>query len=427
MSLRYDTWPPLTFSLSSVLTADSSAVLCSQPKRGRVRRQARIEQHAQEQLHDPWIRLPDNCLEKLPEIHHQHHHRHAAVTTQIVNIHSKPSTMSDENNSEELNGTATDVTSDPLSDIAPDNTSESSPGSKKAPPVAPKPAWFRQSLRKIRDEQDQKKPGKPAEQRTAVGFNRNFGARAASPAASMSIKQKIHSFETFSSPEGPEKVGNRRPVTPSTSLPVMEKESKSHPASHETPKEIPSSQSALIRETDYTVSASPSAITSSTSEAYSEIKAEPSEDEPPSIQSPTDLPPSETISTDLDSGINDFQSTPAHEDENVLPSKQESDTENVDLSRSTESRDLSPATSVGCNQDDRESPSDGAEGYGAKSQEKLLSMTVSAATPTDSSSLRGLEGESIGKILAFSNQVIWHTWGTMVLYFVIFWDIVEAK
>lgn len=315
--------------------------------------------------------------------------------------------MSDEENSAELNGTATDVTSDPLSNITPENTSETPPGSKKAPPVAPKPKWFRQSLKKIRDEQDHTKPGKPAEQRPTVGFNRSFGARAASPAASMSIKQKIHSFETFSSAEGPEKGGNRRTVAPSTSLPVTEKESKSHPASHEIPKTIPSNQSALVREPEDTVSASPSAVNSSTSEACSQTTTKPSEDKSPTNQSPTDLPPSDTTSTDLDSGINDSQSTSAHEDRNVLPSKQESDIENVDeMSSSTESRDVPPTTSVRSNQDNGEGPPEETLGSGAQSQGKLLSMTVSTAPPTDSSSLRGVEGESMEKILSFSNQVI---------------------
>lgn len=387
-----------------MLTADSSAVLCSQLKRGALRRQARIEQNTQEQLHDPWIRLTDSSPEQPAEIHHQQRHQHGSDITQLVNVHSKPSTMSDEENSMELNGTATDVTSDPLSNITPENTSETLPESKKAPPVAPKPSWFRQSLKKIRDEQEHTKPDKPAEQRPTVGFNRSFGARAASPAASMSIKQKIHSFETFSSAEGPEKGGNKRTVA--TSLPVTEKESKGHPVSHEIPRAIPSTQFALDREPENMVSSSSSTVNSSASEACSQTTTKSSEDKSPTKQSLTDLPPSDTISTDLDSGINDSQSTLAHEDRNVLKSKQESDIENVDLSSFTEPRDVPPATSMRSNQDDGESPPEETPGSGPESQGKLLSMTVSTAPPTDSSSLRGVEGESMEKILAFSNQVV---------------------
>lgn len=370
-------------------------MLCSQLKRGALRRQARIELCTQEQLHDPWIRLTDSSPE---QIHQNHHHRHGADTTQLVNVHSKLSTMSDEEreNSAELNGTVTDP--------APEDISETPPDLKKAPPVAPKPSWFRQSLKKIRDENEHTKPSRPAEQRPTVGFNRGFGARAASPATSMSIKQKIHSFETFSSAEGLEKGGNRRTVVPSNSLPVIEKESKNYPVSREIPKAIASTPSALVRETENTV-LSPYTVNCSTSEACSQTAAKPSEDKPTTQQSLTDLPPSDTISTDLGSGKDDCQSTSAHEHRHVLTSKQQSDVENEEeMSSSPESTDVPPATSVSSNQDDGEGPPEKTQ-----SQGKLLSMTVSAAPPTDGSSLRGVEGESMEKILAFSNQVILHT------------------
>uniref|UniRef100_A0A3Q3K2E2 Pro-interleukin-16 n=1 Tax=Monopterus albus TaxID=43700 RepID=A0A3Q3K2E2_MONAL len=387
---------------SRLHTGASSLWLCSQTKRGALRRQARIGHHTQEQHQDPWIRLPDSSLEELPEIHHYYHYSQAADTTQ-------PAIMSDEEITAELSGTATNLTSDPPSDMVPENTSATPPESKKGPPVAPKPSWFRQSLRKIRDEQDQKKQAKPAEPRSAVCFSRSFGGRAASTAANLSIKQKIHSFETFSSPESPEKGGNKRHVTSSTSLLLMEKETGSHPSSHEDvnskheiPKEIQSNQSAFVEETNNNVPSSPTAVTSSTSESDSQTTIKSCEDKPPSIQAPTDLPPTGTIRNDLESDINDTQSAIVHDDRNVLPPKEECELERVDVSRSRESKDLPLATS---SPDEEESPTEGAEGYEAQSQGRLLSMDGSAAPPTDSNSLRGLEGESLGKILTFSNQV----------------------
>uniref|UniRef100_A0A3B3BQR3 PDZ domain-containing protein n=1 Tax=Oryzias melastigma TaxID=30732 RepID=A0A3B3BQR3_ORYME len=80
---------------------------------------------------------------------------------------------------------------------------------KKGPPVAPKPTWFSQSLRKMRDEE-----------------LKSFGGRAAPPPTRMSIKQKIHSFENFSSPDGGEGGGSRRPVAPCTPPPAVEKEGR---------------------------------------------------------------------------------------------------------------------------------------------------------------------------------------------------------
>ncbi|XP_073320336.1 pro-interleukin-16 [Pagrus major] len=389
---------------------DSSAVFCSQPKRGALRRQAHIDQHTQEQLQDPWVRLSDSSPEELPEIQHHHRHHNTADKSQPTNVHSQPTIMSDEENTSELNGTATDAASDPPGDKSSENTSETPPEAKKGPPVAPKPTWFRQSLKKIRNDQDQKKQdikhNKTAEQRPTGGFTRTFGGRSASSTANLSIKQKIHSFETFSSPEGPEKGDNRRP---STSLPLVEKESRSHTAPHvdnrkdkdETPKEIQPDQSASVRVTETTtVSAAPSAITSSPSEACSQTTAESSEDEPPPAQSLTDLPLSDSTSTDLVSGIQD-----SYDDRNVLPSTQESELDREDLSRTTESKVLPPATPVKISQAEETSPAEGTEGDIAQSQGQLVSTTLSAAPPTDSHLLRGPEEESLGKILAFSNQV----------------------
>ncbi|XP_062273658.1 pro-interleukin-16 [Scomber scombrus] len=376
-------------------TGESSAALCSQPKRGALRRQARIEQHNQEQLQDPWVRLSDGSPEEPPKVHHNHH--------QHLHLHrTQPAAMADEENTPELNSTATDVISDPPSDLTHDTQCETPPEAKKGPPVAPKPAWFRQSLKKLRNDQDHKKTAKPAEQRSSVG--RNFGIKSASSGGNLSIKQKIHSFETFSTPESTEKGDNRRPVAPSTSLPVVEKESRNHtslPAEYgksknEMPKEIQASQSASAGETDSTP-----AVTCSSPQASSQTTATFSEAEP-STKSQGDPPPSDTTSPDPQSEMNDSHSAPVHNDINISPSKQEPEQE----SSSTESKVLPCAglTSVTSNQAEGESPSeateDGTEGDGSQSQEKLLSPT-----PTAPSSTGGLEGETLEKILAFSNQV----------------------
>lgn len=300
--------------------------------------------------------------------------------------------MTDEENTPELNSTTTDVTSDPPSDLTPDTKCETPPEAKKGPPVAPKPAWFRQSLKKLRNDQDHK-TAKPAEQRSSV--SRNFGIKSASSGGNLSIKQKIHSFETFSTPESAEKGENRRPVAPSASLPVVEKESRNHtslPAEYgksknEMPKEIQASQSVSAGETDITPAAS-----SQTTATFSEAE--------PSTKSQGDPLPSETTSTDPQSDMNDSQSASVHNDINISASKQEPEQE----SSSTESG----LTSVTSNQAEGESPSegteDGTEGDGSQSQEKLLSPTptATAAAPTG-----GLEGETLGKILAFSNQVFY--------------------
>ncbi|XP_059213561.1 pro-interleukin-16 [Centropristis striata] len=379
-------------------TGDSSAEFCSQQKRGALRRQARVDQHTKEQLQDPWVRLSDSSPEELPGIP-------VADKTQATNNHSEPATMSDKENTPEPSGTSTDSSSDPPSDTTLENTSETPPGGKTAPPVAPKPAWFRQSLKKIRGEQDQKKQSKPVDQRPAVGSNRSFKVRSASSSNNLSIRQKISSFETFSSPEGPEKGGIRRPVAPSVSLPV-EKESRSPPNSHgdyEKDKhiiseEIQENQPAPVRETN---NANVSSTTSSTSEACRQKTATYTENGSPAIQ---DVPLSDTVSSDLGSGIHDSHSAPVVNERNV-PSKQESELERVGLTRSTEDQAPPPVTSMRSSPAEEESPPEGTEEEGKENQGKSLSKTLSAAPSEDMKPLRGGEGESFGKILAFSNQV----------------------
>ncbi|XP_069029015.1 pro-interleukin-16 isoform X2 [Embiotoca jacksoni] len=353
---------------------DSSAVLCSQPKRGALRRQARIEHHTQEQLQDPWVRLSNGSPEELPEI------QHVADSSQPVGVHSILGAMSDEENTSELNGTAADVTSDPLSDMTSENTSEAPPAAKAGPPVAPKPAWFRQSLRKIRDEQGPKKQPKPSEQRSTSGFGRNFGVRSASSAANLSIKQKIHSFETFSSPEGPETGANQRAVAPSSSLPLVE-ESRSpcRPSQGDPEKSKPGSQREV--QSDPPASGRDVDLSAASDEAQTTSKS--SEAEPSSLQTPPDPPPSD-------------------DSHSVRPANQESELEHVDPNGSTESRVRPPAASLRANQNAGDNNSDGTEGDGGHGR---LRTTQTVAPPTESLTPRGLEGESLGKIIAFSNQV----------------------
>uniref|UniRef100_A0A672ZRX8 Pro-interleukin-16 n=1 Tax=Sphaeramia orbicularis TaxID=375764 RepID=A0A672ZRX8_9TELE len=219
---------------------DPSVVSLSQPKRAALRRQGRIEQLTQEPLQDPWVRLSDSSSTDPPEdLHH--------FLSDSVHIHSRPVAMQEEENGPELNGTTSNGTTEPHTDLAPENKTDTSSGSKKGPPVAPKPAWFRQSLRKIRDEQDQKKPAKPAERTPVAGSGRSFVVRCASSSANLSIKQKIHSFETFSGAESQDSGGSRRPAGPSASGPPAEKEFMHQPerswkSKEESPKEVQENQ-----------------------------------------------------------------------------------------------------------------------------------------------------------------------------------------
>lgn len=366
-------------------TGNSSAGLCSQQKKGALRRQTCIDQEIQEPLQDPWVRLSESSPEVLYKIH-----QHTVDNTEGEHIPCKTATMSKESITQELNGTAPDSILDSPSDMAPEKSSESPPGVKKGPPVAPKPAWFRQSLRKIRDEQDQK--------RQAVRFSRSFGVSSASSAANLSIRQKIHSFETFSSPSGQEKLENRRPVAPSSSLPLMEKETRSNPASHGDyrrakyeVKESQPSQSASVQEIDSTtVTDKGSTITSCTAEVQKTVVSTEGELTP----SLPDIPLVDTMPTNLDLEIHTSLSAQINEKSSALASKPESELE----SRPTDTKVLLPMTSLRSSQTEGKMPIEGTEGGGVQH--------VIVAASTESHAPRGLEGESFGKILTFSNQVI---------------------
>ncbi|XP_029986072.1 pro-interleukin-16 isoform X3 [Sphaeramia orbicularis] len=365
------------FTQDRLHTVDPSVVSLSQPKRAALRRQGRIEQLTQEPLQDPWVRLSDSSSTDPPEdLHH--------FLSDSVHIHSRPVAMQEEENGPELNGTTSNGTTEPHTDLAPENKTDTSSGSKKGPPVAPKPAWFRQSLRKIRDEQDQKKPAKPAERTPVAGSGRSFVVRCASSSANLSIKQKIHSFETFSGAESQDSGGSRRPAGPSASGPPAEKEFMHQPerswkSKEESPKEVQENQPAspLPR----VAASSPTADTSV-------------EEDPPSA----DVTPSGDSTTDPDSEVKDSPSAPVHVDITLTPSTTESGLDGGGLNRSAESTVQPSAglSSVRSNGAGEESPPEGTE-----EQDQGKPLESDPETNTN----KGLEGEGFGKILAFSNQV----------------------
>ncbi|XP_053514940.1 pro-interleukin-16 [Artibeus jamaicensis] len=83
---------------------------------------------------------------------------------------------------------------------------------KKGPPVAPKPAWFRQSLKELRHlhPEPRQLPVAPSEKPTPAPRER-LGPQAR---ASSSIRQRISSFETFGSPQLPDRRAPRPSLQP---------------------------------------------------------------------------------------------------------------------------------------------------------------------------------------------------------------------
>nr|XP_010304763.1 PREDICTED: pro-interleukin-16 [Balearica regulorum gibbericeps] len=88
---------------------------------------------------------------------------------------------------------------------------------KKGPPVAPKPAWFRQSLKGLRKANSDLKPQadqSPPDPESISSKELQSSLSRVSPRGS-SIKQRISSFESLSAPQSPEKLHRRFSLKPS--------------------------------------------------------------------------------------------------------------------------------------------------------------------------------------------------------------------
>lgn len=357
-------------------SGSSSAVLCSQPIRGAaLRRQARIEPQAQEQLGDPWVRLSDRSTEETP--------RPPFSDTVRTEVHVG-TTMSTEENITGLDSTVTVEVVDSPSEVTPEDVT-TAPLSKKGPPVAPKPTWSRYSKKKTQEEQRQKANlDKTPEQKSPGRSSR--GLRSASDGANLSLKQKIHSFETFSSPSSQDRE-NRRPLATSSSVPLVEKESRRHLGSHDW-KEPPKAKkivAAPLKETDETTN-KPEIPAGNPLTSEASITASQSDQSP--LNSFRDLPPEAPSTGPL--------SEPSCDDSSTLLSEQKSELGENSCS-SPDAKVISPETPVAPGQPEGDSSPEGREGPA-----KQVGVT---AVPTEiHHSHKDLDRES--KILSFSNKVM---------------------
>ncbi|XP_050654508.1 pro-interleukin-16 isoform X3 [Macaca thibetana thibetana] len=88
---------------------------------------------------------------------------------------------------------------------------------KKGPPVAPKPAWFRQSLKGLRNRaSDPRGLPDPASSTQPAPASREHLGPHIRASSSSSIKQRISSFETFGSSQLPDKGAQRLSLQPSS-------------------------------------------------------------------------------------------------------------------------------------------------------------------------------------------------------------------
>ncbi|MCI4383327.1 hypothetical protein PGIGA_G00025200 [Pangasianodon gigas] len=399
--------------------------LCSPTRRTSLRRQDCVELNFDQPV-DPWVRLTDSLEKRL---------NHRKI-------------MSDHNGNNEINGTVSETT-DPISSSKPEETADV----KKGPPVAPKPAWVRQSLRSIKSGRSPAEAFKNQSKSQDTGKTFGVSLRATSSAANLSFKQKLSSFETFSNTDGAERTSRRS--APSSSLPQMEKS----PARFEKAQPVETSNTWKSRTTVINThdSDKPSSVINSatTTKAFSEEEqatskitdfqnktpktddttaaTKPTED---SASPPVEIPSSLEVEKETSPVQKDEEETspvqkdeeetsPAQKDEEETSPAQKDEEETSPTQKDEE--ETSPA------QKDNEETSSAQEGLphidhcprrsssskdppsqNRSSLEGHSSHTASLRTrslPLNTTSLSdahgqgGLEGETLEIILSFSNQV----------------------
>ncbi|XP_051990501.1 pro-interleukin-16 isoform X2 [Xyrauchen texanus] len=351
--------------------------VCSPNKQVGLRRQTCVEVSTGQQI-DPWVKLIDS-----PE-----------------NQSYCSKTMSDHSGDNEVNGTASEttiITSDPKSDQPPDV--------KKGPPVAPKTAWVRQSLKNI-------KSGKPVTEALKHPHNRSqdtrrtFGIslRAASSGANLSIRQKISSFETFSSAEEAERPSRR--LAPTSSLPLMEKTAKTQSADNSNAGGTKVIMTTLQNNDNCQSLSTDSATTQSSEEEKKSASLS------SNIISEHHCPQEEKQSTSLGSNVISEPGKPIPVEEPThdstaipkeLPPAAETEQEPISSQEHSPPTSHVPRRSSSSKEGPSEKPSssEGADTHAVSLRTRSLPLSPSSDAPNQC----GLEGESLSIILSFSNQV----------------------
>ncbi|KAI4895455.1 hypothetical protein NFI96_031268 [Prochilodus magdalenae] len=347
--------------------SENSIHVCSSSKKAGLRRQGRVELNPDQQA-DPWVKLEDR-----PEKHLHH-----------------PKTMSDHNGNNEINGTASE-TPDALSSSTPEETTDA----KKGPPVAPKPAWVRQSLRSIKSGKSPAEAFKPPDSRSKeVGRTFGVSLRATSSGGNQSIKQKISSFETFSNTDGTERTSRRQ--APYSSQLSTEK----------SPARVERAQPAEYHH----VEKSRAAVTNN------DKVPQPDNSEPSSTTEPPEQPTPEKTSSDAqqtiseqaescDPAVVEIPSEESSQPPEELPPTAEEEEEASPPQEDLPTAGHSPRRSSSSKDPPSERPSSSEDQGSHPASLRTRSLPLNTNPPTDAHSQSGLEGDSLEIILSFSNQV----------------------
>ncbi|KFP78340.1 Pro-interleukin-16, partial [Apaloderma vittatum] len=172
-----------------------------------LKRQARVDYSLDTTTEDPWVKISD-CIKSLFN-----------PTMSEDNVHLDLQPSIDTNKEKKNQSSSETVLKKSESEIVGSKVlkSDENDSVKKGPPVAPKPAWFRQSLKGLRKGNSGLKPQanqSSPDLETISSKELQSSLSRVSPRGS-SIKQRISSFESLSAPQSPEKIHRRFSLKPS--------------------------------------------------------------------------------------------------------------------------------------------------------------------------------------------------------------------
>lgn len=382
--------------MTGISDSQSPNHLCSPTRRTSPRRQDCVELIPHHPV-DPWVRLTDS-LEK------RFNHRKI---------------MSDHNGNNEINGTVSETT-DPISNSKPEETTSV----KKGPPVAPKPAWIRQSLRSIKSGRSPAEAFKNPENRSQdTGKTFGISLRTTSSGANLSFKQKLSSFETFSNTDGAERTSRRLAQSPSLSQ--MEK----GPAKFEKAQPIEKSNTwksgtTVINTQD---SNKPSSVVNSVTitkgifeeEQVTSKNTDFQSEIPKTVHTTAATKPTEDSSShsvEIPSSLEDEKETnPIQKDEEEASPTQKVKEETSPAQKDDEETSSAQEGSSPLDHCPRRSSSSkdppsqnisSLEGHSSHTESlRTRSLPLNTSSFPDAHGQGGLEGETLQIILSFSNQV----------------------
>ncbi|XP_010002360.1 PREDICTED: pro-interleukin-16 [Chaetura pelagica] len=179
----------------------------SSVRRPILKRQARVDYSLDTTTEDPWVKISD-CIKSLFN-----------PTMSGNNVHLDLQPGIDSNKEHQNQSSSETVLKKSESEMIGSKVlqSDENESVKKGPPVAPKPAWFRQSLKGLRKaNSDLKTPAdqSPLDLKSISSKELQSSLSRVSPRGS-SIKQRISSFESLSAPQSPERIQRRFSLKPS--------------------------------------------------------------------------------------------------------------------------------------------------------------------------------------------------------------------